>query len=129
MASAQRQTNVEIVRGLYEAYNKQDLETAMATMADDIEWIEPEGFVFEGTQHGSKEVKKNVFEPSQQEFESFVVEPEQFIDGGDTVVVLGRFHATTKEGERIESPFAHVNELDHSKIVRFTNYTDTALWQ
>lgn len=129
MASAQRQTNVEIVRGLYAAYNDQDLETAMAAMADDIEWIEPEGFVFSGTQHGTTAVLKNVFEPSMQAFDSFVVEPERFIDGGDTVVALGMFRATTHEGELIESPFAHVNELNNGEIVRFTNYTDTALWQ
>ncbi|WP_435362140.1 nuclear transport factor 2 family protein [Haloarchaeobius sp. DFWS5] len=128
MAATQRPTNVEIVRGLYDPFNEGDLETVLAAMADDIEWTEPAGCTSGGTYVGPDEIREKVFEVSMREFDPFVVEPERFIDGGDTVVVLGVFHATT-QGTEIESPFAHVLELKDGKVTRFENYTDTALWQ
>lgn len=128
MASTQRQTNVEIVRDTYEAFDGGDIETAMAPMAEDVEWTEPAGSAYGGTYHGPTEVLENVFDPCMQEFDPFSVDPERFVDGGNTVVAIGAFHATTRENERIESPFAHVWELEDGEVVRFTNYTDTALW-
>ncbi|WP_458185192.1 nuclear transport factor 2 family protein [Haladaptatus sp. NG-WS-4] len=128
MTSA-RQSNVEIVQSLYESFNEGDIESALATMGDGVEWIEPEGFVFDGTYHSPDEVLENVFMPAKEEFETFRVEPDRFIDGGDTVVALGTFSATNEAGELIESPFAHVNDLHEGHITRFANYTDTALWQ
>ena len=104
------------------------MESTLAMMADDVEWTEPEGFMTGGTYHGPTEVLENVFLPCQEEFETFRVEPTRFIDGGDTVVALGSFHATTKAGEQIDSPFAHVYDLDNGRITRMLNYTDTALW-
>ncbi|EFW90350.1 hypothetical protein ZOD2009_19873 [Haladaptatus paucihalophilus DX253] len=128
MAST-HQSNVETVRTVYEGFNEGDLESVLATMAENVEWVEPVGFVFAGTYHGPDAVRENVFVPAMERFESFRVEPDRFIDGGDTVVAVGTFHATTEDGERIESPFAHVNELHDGHITRFVNYTDTALWR
>ncbi|WP_435151476.1 nuclear transport factor 2 family protein [Haladaptatus sp. DFWS20] len=124
-----RQSNVEIVQTIYESFNEGDIESALATMADDVEWIEPEGFVFGGTYHSPDEVLENVFMPAKEEFETFRVEPDRFIDGGDTVVTVGTFHATNEAGDTMESPFAHVNDLRDGRVIRFENYTDTALWQ
>lgn len=129
MASAQRQTNVETVRALYAAFNREDLEGTLAKLADDIEWTEPEGSLFGGTYHSPSEVRTNVFEVCRQDFETFTVEPERFLDAGAAVVALGTFYAATRDGTRIESPFAHVWELEDGKVARMTNYTDTALWQ
>lgn len=128
MASA-RESNVEIVQTVYESFNDGDIDSALTTMADDIEWVEPDGFVFGGIYHSPDEVLENVFMPAKEEFEMFRVEPNRFIDGGDTVVTLGTFRATNEAGEVVESPFAHVNDLRDGRITHFENYTDTALWQ
>lgn len=128
MASA-RSDNVATIRRAYDAFNDGDIETVVATMAEDIEWMEPEGFYAGGTYHGPDEVVENVFTPAIEQFESFRPEPERFVADGDTVVTLGRFEATTPEGERIVSPFAHVWELRDGRVRRLVNYTDTALWK
>lgn len=128
MASTQH-PNVALVQSVYDAFRDQDIDAALAPMADDIEWTEPAGSVFGGTYHSPATVREHIFEPCLQEFEAFTVEPDRFIDAEDTVVALGAFGATTPEGERIDSPFAHVWELADGEVVRFTNYTDTALWQ
>ncbi|WP_306058946.1 nuclear transport factor 2 family protein [Natronococcus wangiae] len=128
MASA-TQTNIETVQRVYDEFNEGNIDSVLATMADDIEWSEPEGFVFGGTYRSPAAVLENVFEPARGEFKAFKVEPDRFVDGGDTVVALGTFRATTEAGEQIESPFAHVFDLSDGRIARFANHTDTALWR
>lgn len=127
--TAEQQSNVEIAQTVYESFNEGDIDTILVLMADDIEWIEPEGFVFGGTYHSPDAVVENVFEPAMEEFETFSVEPDRFIDGGELIVTLGTFRTTTEAGKQIESPFAHVYEMHDGRITRFVNYTDTALWQ
>ncbi|WP_435320551.1 nuclear transport factor 2 family protein [Haloarchaeobius sp. TZWSO28] len=128
MASTQRQTNVEIVQRIYTAFNDGDLDTVVGTLADDVEWTEPAGFFIGGTFNGPDAVRTEVMEPCAEKFETFTVDPERFLEDGNTVVILGAFHATTPDGEHIESPFAHVSEVADGEIVRFENFTDTALW-
>lgn len=123
------QSNVETAQRLYEGYNDGDIESVLAMMAEDVEWVEPAGFVFGGTYRGPTAVLENVFEPSMGKFETFAVEPDRYIDGGDTVVVVGTFHATTKADERVESPFVQLVEIHDGQITRFENFTDTVLWQ
>ena len=52
-----------------------------------------------------------------------------FIDGGDHVVVLGRYGGTMKDGgATLSSPFCHVYRFSGDKAVMFQQYTDTAQW-
>ncbi|WP_306055048.1 nuclear transport factor 2 family protein [Natronococcus wangiae] len=124
-----RQTEIEVVQNWYETVGEQDVEAALSLLAADVEWNEPDGFFVSGVYHSPDAVLENVLEPSAQEFETFAVQPDRFLNDGSTVVALGSFRATTHQGEQIESPFAHVWEVDDGQIVRLTNYTDTALWQ
>ena len=61
--------------------------------------------------------------------ENFVVLPEHFIEGGDTVVVEGRYRGKMKAtGTPVDAQFAHVWQLRDGKVVRFQQYTDTKQW-
>jgi uncharacterized protein len=129
MASAAAKGNVERVQNVYDAFNEGNINTPMATMADNIEWIEPEGDIYGGTYHGPEEVLENVFTPCLEDFEDFQVDTDEFIDGGDTIVVLGTFrgmHRTT--GKHLAVPFAHVCELEDGRMTRFIDHLDTVLW-
>lgn len=128
MAVKQQSSNVELVEKLYEAFNAQNTQGVLRRMADDVEWTEPEGSPFAGTYHGPDAVLVNVFRPVRKAYDPFVVEAERFVDAGDTVVCTGTFHATTKDGRKIESPFAHIWEVADGEITEMRNYTDTALW-
>ncbi|GAA0197500.1 hypothetical protein ACFFQF_20750 [Haladaptatus pallidirubidus] len=46
MARAAAKSNVERVQRVYDAFNEGDIDTPMATMAEEIEWIEPEGDIY-----------------------------------------------------------------------------------
>ncbi|WP_458208535.1 nuclear transport factor 2 family protein [Haladaptatus sp. NG-SE-30] len=129
MARAAAKSNVELVQDVYNAFNEGDLDTPMATMAEDIEWIEPKGDIYGGTYHGPEGVLENVFVPCLEDFEDFTVDADEFIDGGDTIVVLGTFHGMHRTtGKHLDVPFAHVCELEDGRMTRFIDHLDTVLW-
>lgn len=128
--AATAKDNVELVEGLYDAFNRGDIDTVLAGMADDVTWIEPAGDpVFGGTYHGPAAVAENVFLTANEEYEDFVVTPDRLIDGGDTVVVEGHFTGSMQSGADFEVPFVHVADVADGKLARFANYTDTATFQ
>jgi uncharacterized protein len=50
-------------------------------------------------------------------------------DGGDTVVVEGRYRGKMKTtGTPVDAQFAHVWHLRDGRVVGFQEYTDTKQW-
>lgn len=121
------QQNVETIRGLYDSFSKGDIPTVLAGLDADIAWTEAEGFPYAGTYHGPESVLENVFARLGSEWDGFHAEPEEFVDGGETVVALGTYSGAFKEtGKSFRAAFAHVWDLRDGKVVRFRQYTDTA---
>ena len=58
----------------------------------------------------------------------FHAEPEQFIDAGEHVVVVGRFRGKATSGATLDAPFVHVNRMRNGKVVAFQNFVETASW-
>ena len=54
------------------------------------------------------------------------MEPERFIDGGDTVVVQGRHRGRSVSGNPIDLPFMHLWTLRDGKATSFTEVLDSA---
>jgi len=130
MASANATSNVEIVEEMYAAFNEGDLETVVGMMDPDIEWIEPEGSPYSGTYRGTDAVVENVFQRVLEDIEDFEVATEQFIDGGDTIVVVGTARGTVMaSGKSLNVPLAHVCDVADGRLTRFVDYTDTLRWQ
>jgi ketosteroid isomerase-like protein len=64
------------------------------------------------------------------EWDGFRAEPDEVLDAGDTVVGLGYYSGRYKAtGKEFRAQFAHVFKLRDGKIVKFQQYTDTALVQ
>lgn len=62
------------------------------------------------------------------EWDGFSVTPDEFIDGGNQIVSLGRVGGTYKEtGKPLDCAFAHVWDLQDGKAIRFRQYVDSAL--
>jgi hypothetical protein len=121
--------NVDIMRRGYEAFNHGDIETVMGLLDPEIEWQEPdvEGMPARGTHHGPEAVANNVFGAVVETWDDFQATPEEFLDAGDRVVVLGRIEGTGKAtGRTIEAAYAHVWTLRDGKVVHHRNYVDTA---
>ena len=59
-------------------------------------------------------------------FDEYSVEPGEFSDEGDRVVVRGHFKGRNKGGAELDTGFEHVFEMSDGKVVRFENKPDDA---
>ena len=118
-----------LARSFYTAVGGGDIPGAFALLAPDVSWTEATGFPsYGGTYHGPDAVLQNVFMRLGSEWEGFAGVPAEFIAQGDTVVVLGQYSGTYKAtGRKFTAPFAHVWTAKNGKLVKFRQFTDTAL--
>ncbi len=124
-------TNAEIIESLYEAFSKGDVPTVLGFFDPQIEWNEAEGvrYADRNPYRGPMAVAEGVFGRIISEVDQFAVVTAKFIDGGDTVVVEGRYKGKVKAtGTMLDAQFAHVYTLSGGKVVRFQQYTDTGQW-
>jgi uncharacterized protein len=123
-------SNLEIVRRSYEAFERGDLDAVLADLDPEIEWHHAQGLPHGGLYRGRDEVRRNVFEPLDAEWWSeFSALPDEILDAGDELVVLGRYRGTAKgTGKRLDVPFVHVWTLRDERATRFRQFLDTAGW-
>jgi ketosteroid isomerase-like protein len=120
--------NLDLVQGVYDAFAKGDIPGVIGFLSPDIDWTEAEGFPYGGTYRGPDAVLESVFMKLGTEWEGFAAVPDEFIDGGDTIVVLGRYSGKYRAtGKSFQADFAHVWKVREGKAVRFVQYTDTLL--
>jgi uncharacterized protein len=122
---------LEIVKRSYDAFVRHDLDAVLADMDQDIEWHQAQGLPHGGYYRGLEEVRRNIFDPLDRDWwDEFSADPDEFIDAGDEVVVLGRYRGVAKgTGKRLDVPFVHVWALRDGKAVRFRQFLDTAGWR
>ena len=119
-----------IVRRSYEAFARGDLDAVVADMDEAIEWQQAQGLPHGGTYRGLAEVRANVFDPLDRDWWSaFSAVPDEFLEAGAEVVVLGRYRGTAKQtGKLLDVPFVHIWSLRDGKAWRFRQFLDTAGW-
>ena len=100
----------------------------MSSLSPAIEWTEAEGFPLAGTYVGPDAVLSGVFMRLATEWEGFAALPHEFIDTGDTIVVLGKYSGKyVATGKRFSADYAHVWKLRDGKAVSFRQIVDSAL--
>jgi len=105
------QENVELMRGLYEAFGRGDVQTVLGRMDEAIEWNEADNFLYADRNPyvGPQAVLAGVFARLGEDWEVFEVKPEELLDAGDRVVALGHYNAKYKAtGKEVRAQFAHV---------------------
>jgi ketosteroid isomerase-like protein len=122
-------SNLQTLKGLYDAFAKGDMPTILGAMHEQIEWSEPESLPYK-SQVGPQAVLENIFGRVLQDIGGFTVTPEEFVDGGgDVIVSIGRYRGTgTKTGIALDTPFVHVWRFKDGKLSYFRTYTDTKQW-
>ncbi|MBK5296995.1 MAG: nuclear transport factor 2 family protein [Vicinamibacteria bacterium] len=123
--------NGDLVKDLYAAFGKGDVPTVLGAFDAQIRWSEAESSLYAGGNPyvGPQAVAEGVFLRVVTDVENFAVAPENFVDGGDTVVVEGRYRGTWKAtGKPVDAQFAHVWQFRGGKVVRVQQYTDTKRW-
>ncbi len=120
--------NREVLQQGYDAFNSGDAETLAGVFSDDVRWEGPndQRIPGSGTFDGRDEVMQALARTTEP-FESIVSHPDEFIEQGDTVVVLGHTEARTKAGNDVKVPFVHVWRMSNGTINRGQVLTDTSV--
>jgi uncharacterized protein len=117
-------SNVETARSAYAAFGSGDLEALRDSFAEDAVWVTSDELPLGGVVEGRDQILAN-FAQIPNYWSSFRVEPEEFIDAGEYVVVKGTQHAENDRGS-FDAPFVHVLEYRDGKAVRGEFFTDSA---
>ena len=84
------ESNVEIVRRAYEAWNRGDFDAAAAVLDPEIEWQMPANIPDAGTYRGPEEVRRRL-EEFLEVWDEFTVTVEELIDEGNRVIARIRY--------------------------------------
>ena len=124
-------SNMDVIKSLYDAFKDKDWDRFGELSDPNLEWIQNEGFPKGKHSRGYKEVVKNVFDVFAEDWESWSFEVREYLDAGNTIIVLGAYTGTHKKtGKSFEAAAAHVFELKDCRVRRFRQYTDTAqIWK
>jgi ketosteroid isomerase-like protein len=115
--------NVGIVKASIDAHNREDWDAMLETTAPDFEldWSRSRG------------LRRGVYRRDQlrrflvefaENWESVRIEPAEFIEAGDFVVVPQTTHATGRDGMELVGHLAMVYEMRGGKIQRISMYQE-----
>ena len=117
-------SNVDAARSSYEAFGRGDLEALKEMLSEDSIWLTSDELPLGGETKGRDAILGN-FTQIPNYWSSFSVDPEEFIDAGEWVIVKGTQRAG-HYGDSFEAPFAHLMKFADGKIVRGEFYADSA---
>jgi hypothetical protein len=121
--------NLRLVQDLYSAFAASDRARLLEILDSKIEWIQSEGFPNGGLHTGVSHVLNEVLGQFRRHWRDFRANVTQWLDAGEEVVAIGEYVGTfAATGRSVLAAFAHVYTVRHGRIVRFRQYTDTALF-
>jgi uncharacterized protein len=125
--------NVEVIGELYGAFGRGDIAAVLGAMDPNIEWREAEGNPYEPSGNawvGPDAIVQNLFVKLGTEWDAFTVNPKEFHDAGDTVVVEARYTGThLATGKSLDAQVCHVFRVRDGKVTSFQQFVDTAQLQ
>jgi ketosteroid isomerase-like protein len=103
------QENMQAARGLYDAFNRGDLDAFERGLSQDLLWNEAENSL------------------NAADFDQFRCDLEQLIDGGEFVIGTGRYRGkSTATGKELSAQFCHLMHFDkNQKLDVVQEYADT----
>jgi ketosteroid isomerase-like protein len=120
------QENVEIVREAFESFLGGDEEKTAQLLDPEVEFHGTVGGLQEGQiAHGQSEIDQTFESEDLEAWEERRLEPEEFIDAGDDVVVLLHEYRRGKgSGVELETETAVVVAVSGGRVVRIQGYMD-----
>jgi ketosteroid isomerase-like protein len=122
-------TNSDIVQSSYTAFQRGDVDAALADFAPDIQWTQPDGmndYGLGGTKKGHAEVRAFMARACTV-FSELRPVPEEIVEADDRVVVFGAYHLRgARSGVAGTVPFVHSWRIVDGKATHFSDLHDTA---
>jgi ketosteroid isomerase-like protein len=113
--------NIELVRGGYEMLERGQLEELAALFSFDADLADAGGLGIAGTAAGRRIGPAGFLQAvaeAREAFDDYTVEAEDFIDVGDSVVVVARISGRGQEsGLEMEMQVAHLWTVRDGKVV------------
>jgi ketosteroid isomerase-like protein len=118
------QENVEIVRQSLDAYSRRDVEAMRALNDPDLEldWAASVGWLA-GVYRGFDEALR-FYAGYFEAFDKIVIEPDRFIEAGDSVVVPNVARQWGRDGIEVSARSTLVFTIRNRKITRIRLYQD-----
>ena len=123
------ESNKQIVRDYFQAFNGGDLAKAMSLTSDDYTWTITGTTAVSGTYQGRAAIDALMEQIAESiDFEQEVsLKIEELIAEGDKVVARVAGRTTTKSGTPYNNTYCHVFTVRDGKIQSDIEYLDTAL--
>jgi ketosteroid isomerase-like protein len=117
--------NVTVVRGIYDAFGRGDVDAVFVAMQPDIEWDESEGMPYGGVYRGRDAIVENVFGPILADVEGFSADPDEILPlDGSRVMARGRHGGQGPRGP-VDARFIHIWTINDGKVSRYEQLADT----
>lgn len=119
--------NIEAIRACYAGFRDRDVEGILSGMHPDVEWVHPDGMAkygLGGTKLGHAGIKEFLAHvPSV--LGGMKLNPQEFIEQGDRVVVFGTREVTSRTGTTATLNFVHSWTMRDGKATRMEDIFDT----
>jgi ketosteroid isomerase-like protein len=122
------QTNVDLIRGIYEAFSRGDIAAVLGVIDPkaELSFEAPADIPWAGMRYG-REGWAAFFQAIGENLDEMSVSMEPFAAQGDRVVSLGRYQGRVKRtGRRIDSPLVHLWTVRDGMVVRCVELTNSA---
>jgi uncharacterized protein len=117
--------NVEIVKQVYAAFGRGDLQALLSLLGRDVEWVIPGSAPWSGEGRGHDYVQR-FFQTFGSLAALSAFEPQSFLSDGDRVAVTGYEEGTVREtGRAWKSHFTHLFTVADGKVTAHREYADT----
>ena len=118
--------DIELAKRALDAFNSGDVEKMIELADEALEWRPAFGGATGGaTAYHGHDGFREYWRGTQEIFDHFRFEPEQFIDDGNSLVVIGRGSGRAKgSGIEIDQPFAMLWKIRGGKAVFGQTFTD-----
>lgn len=119
------QRNVDLVRAIHEGWARGDFGVGVDLLSADFSWEQHADAVEPGPRRGVEvgESLRKIFEV----YDDYRIEPDELIDAGDRVVVMGRARGIARASRmKLDQRFAFVWAVRRGQLARLQVFTDRA---
>ncbi|MGY0058535.1 nuclear transport factor 2 family protein [Streptomyces sp. LZ34] len=119
--------NIEAIRATYAGFRDRDVEGILSGMHPDVEWVHPDGMAkygLGGTKLGHAGIKEFLAHVPTV-LGGMKLSPQEFIEQGDRVIVLGTREVTSRTGTTATLNFLHSWTMRDGRATRMEDIFDT----
>lgn len=117
--------NVEIVRRMFDAYNRGDFEASLEHVAEDVEWGPPPDMLEDARPYRGHDEVVSSFARFMQGWAEIRVDIDQAIEAGDRVVLRTHWQGRSKgTGIEVDQWIAQVVDLRDGKVVKVRQFRE-----